>query len=66
MPLIGSQFLVLGSRLPVLIPMALVGAVLGCAYAYTLAPGVTWANDGADSGDLVAAFGHTPPVLSCE
>jgi hypothetical protein len=35
--------------------MALVGAVLGCAYAYTLAPGVTWANDGADSGDLIAA-----------
>jgi hypothetical protein len=35
--------------------MALVGAALGCAYAYTLAPGVTWANDGADSGDLIAA-----------
>src|SRR6478672_57766 len=38
-----------------LVPMALVGATLGCAYAYTLAPGVTWANDGADSGDLIAA-----------
>jgi hypothetical protein len=38
-----------------IMPMALVGAALGCAYAYTLAPGVTWANDGADSGDLVAA-----------
>jgi hypothetical protein len=35
--------------------VALVGAALGCAYAYTLAPGVTWANDGADSGDLIAA-----------
>jgi hypothetical protein len=39
----------------VLVPMALVSATLGCAYAYTLAPGVTWANDGADSGDLIAA-----------
>src|SRR5687767_13587002 len=38
-----------------IVPMALVGAALGCAYAYTLAPGVTWANDGADSGDLIAA-----------
>jgi hypothetical protein len=37
------------------IPMALVGVALGCAYARTLAPGVTWANDGADSGDLIAA-----------
>src|SRR4051812_16677705 len=36
-------------------PVALVGVALGCAYAYTLAPGVTWANDGADSGDLIAA-----------
>ncbi len=28
---------------------------IAIAYARTLAPGVTWANDGADSGDLVAA-----------
>src|SRR5512134_402146 len=38
-----------------LAPAALVGAALGWAYASTLAPGVTWANDGADSGDLIAA-----------
>jgi hypothetical protein len=30
-------------------------ALLGTAYARTLAPSITWANDGADSGDLVAA-----------
>src|SRR3954471_12731520 len=41
--------------LAAIIPMAFVGAALGCAYACTLAPGVTWANDGADSGDLIAA-----------
>jgi hypothetical protein len=29
--------------------------VLAAAYAGTAAPGVTWANDGADGGDLVAA-----------
>jgi hypothetical protein len=34
---------------------ALALAVLFVAYARTLAPGVTWANDGADSGDFVAA-----------
>ncbi|MBK9713276.1 MAG: DUF2723 domain-containing protein [Kouleothrix sp.] len=35
--------------------LALTLGVLGAAYARTLAPGVTWANDGADSGDLVTA-----------
>ncbi|HEY3231884.1 MAG TPA: DUF2723 domain-containing protein [Roseiflexaceae bacterium] len=33
----------------------LILAALACAYAWTLAPGITWANDGADSGDLVTA-----------
>ena len=33
--------------------LALAG--LGLAYATTLAPGVTWANDAADSGDLITA-----------
>jgi hypothetical protein len=33
----------------------LIPAALACAYAWTLAPGITWANDGADSGDLVTA-----------
>jgi len=37
------------------LPLALVGVVLSYAYGSTLAPGVTWANDGADSGDLIAA-----------
>src|SRR5688500_577949 len=41
--------------LSALAPVLRVGAALGCVYAYTLAPGITWANDGADSGDLVAA-----------
>src|SRR5262245_7101877 len=30
-------------------------AILAIAYARTLSPGITWANDGADSGDLVTA-----------
>jgi hypothetical protein len=46
---------VLRTRLSALAPLALVGIALGCAYARTLAPGITWANDGADSGDLIAA-----------
>jgi hypothetical protein len=46
---------VLRTRLSALAPLALVGVGLGCAYARTLAPGITWANDGADSGDLIAA-----------
>lgn len=32
-----------------------VAAALAAAYLRTLAPGVTWANRGADSGDLIAA-----------
>ncbi len=41
--------------LAVLIPVVLIAVALGCAYGSTLAPGITWANDGADSGDLVTA-----------
>ncbi len=37
------------------VPLALVLGALGLAYAATMAPSITWANDGADSGDLVAA-----------
>lgn len=33
----------------------LVALVLAAAYLRTLAPGITWANDGSDSGDLVTA-----------
>lgn len=33
----------------------LIVLILGIAYGQTLAPGITWANNGADSGDLVAA-----------
>ena len=29
--------------------------IIALAYARTLAPSITWANDGSDSGDLVAA-----------
>src|SRR5512134_545866 len=29
--------------------------VLAIAYASTLAPGITWANNGTDSGDLITA-----------
>lgn len=36
-------------------PLALVLGGLGVAYAATLAPSITWANHGADSGDLVTA-----------
>ncbi len=32
-----------------------IALILGVAYGQTLAPGITWANSGADSGDLVAA-----------
>jgi hypothetical protein len=35
----------------------LVALVLAAAYLRTLAPGITWANDGSDSGDLVTAVG---------
>src|SRR3954452_24439354 len=43
------------SWLTAMLPSAVVVVALGWAYAATLAPGVTWANDGADSGDLVTA-----------
>lgn len=33
----------------------LIGLFLGGLYLYTMAPGLTWANDGADGGDLVTA-----------
>lgn len=36
-------------------PLLLTLAALSLAYATTLAPSITWANDGADSGDLVTA-----------
>lgn len=37
-----------------LVPAAVAGGLL-LLYRYTLAPGVTWANHGADSGDLITA-----------
>lgn len=36
-------------------PAVAVAAVCAIAYARTLAPGVTWANGGLDSGDLITA-----------
>ncbi|HEY9151401.1 MAG TPA: DUF2723 domain-containing protein, partial [Anaerolineales bacterium] len=35
-------------------PLILAGG-LACVYLATLAPGLTWANDGADGGDLITA-----------
>src|SRR5207237_1106626 len=35
--------------------LTVVAVALGVAYTCTLAPGITWANDGSDSGDLVTA-----------
>jgi hypothetical protein len=56
MPLESPARATLRSRGPdALLPLALIGTVLGLAYARTLAPGITWANDGDDSGDLIAA-----------
>lgn len=37
------------------LPPGLVALSLGGTYLATLAPGLTWANNGADGGDLVAA-----------
>ena len=37
------------------LPPALVAVALLPIYLTTLAPGLTWANDGADGGDLVTA-----------
>src|SRR5512140_695205 len=36
------------------LPLSLL-AMLATAYATTLAPGLSWANDGADGGDLITA-----------
>ena len=38
-----------------LVPPALLGVTLIAMYLQTMAPGLTWANDGADGGDLVTA-----------
>jgi hypothetical protein len=42
-------------RLDRLLPALLVGALAWLLYAATAAPGLTWAHDGADGGDLIAA-----------
>jgi hypothetical protein len=41
-------------RASLFLGLAAAGAVFLC-YTTTLAPGLTWANDGADGGDLIAA-----------
>ena len=38
-----------------LLPPLLLAVTLGLVYAATLAPGLTWANNGADGGDLISA-----------
>lgn len=43
------------SQIKRLIPPGILVAVLTGAYGFTLAPGLTWANDGMDGGDLIAA-----------
>jgi hypothetical protein len=42
-------------RLPDYLCAGLIAAGLSIAYARTLAPGVTWANGGSDSGDFITA-----------
>jgi hypothetical protein len=42
-------------RLVAYLSVGLVALGLSGAYAQTLAPGITWANDGSDSGDLITA-----------
>ena len=37
------------------IPIAILVLVLGGVYFSTLAPGLTWAHNGADGGDLLSA-----------
>lgn len=37
------------------LPPLILGASLLSIYLYTLAPGLTWANDGSDGGDLITA-----------
>lgn len=50
------------SRLLSILPLLITSAALLWAYASTLAPGLTWANSGADGGDLAtaAATGGVP------
>ena len=50
------------NRITKMIIPFLLGLFLGGLYLYTLAPGLTWAFDGADGGDLVtaAATGGVP------
>lgn len=43
------------NRLLRCLPLVLIALFLGALYFRTLAPGLTWANDGADGGDLVTA-----------
>ena len=43
------------SRAACILPASLAGALALLLYARTLAPGLTWAHDGADGGDLLAA-----------
>jgi hypothetical protein len=37
------------------LPALAAGGLALCLYVYTAAPWITWANDGADGGDLIAA-----------
>ena len=45
-----------------ILPLAILALSLSMVYWRTLAPGLTWANDGADGGDLItaAATGGVP------
>jgi hypothetical protein len=40
---------------PKIIPPIAIGLLLLSVYCFTLAPGLSWANGGADGGDLIAA-----------
>ncbi len=42
-------------RSPQVLPPLVLAVTLAGAYFLTMAPGLTWANDGADGGDLIAA-----------
>ena len=41
-------------RTKIIFPIVLIG-LLACLYYFTLAPGLSWANGGADGGDLITA-----------
>jgi hypothetical protein len=43
------------TRIAAILSPVLVGSALVFAYANTLAPGLTWANNGADGGDFITA-----------